>query len=46
MADNGEARQAFAKLLNEASAERVLLVRGAPPTPAGSEGRPSRAATS
>ncbi|HTW05347.1 MAG TPA: hypothetical protein VMF87_33990 [Streptosporangiaceae bacterium] len=28
MADHGEARQAFAKLLNEASAERLLLVRG------------------
>jgi hypothetical protein len=32
MADHGEARQAFAKLLNEASAERVLLVRGASET--------------
>jgi len=32
MADNGEARGVFAKLLSEACAERVLLVRGASET--------------
>lgn len=32
MADHGEARAAFAKLLSEASAERALLVRGASET--------------
>jgi len=32
MADHGEARQAFARLLCEASPERVLLVRGASET--------------
>lgn len=32
MADHGEARQAFATLLNEASAERLMLVRGASET--------------